>query len=133
MEGTPQGPGSSFRANIIRVKTFWEIGLHLVSDPSITYGGNQDMTITIGSGAHEDFRHKAEGHDVPTMEDPRLARRRTRGLHLRTVAFGIGGQFAWFRISCPTGTHSFKKVPSEHCFEHLHEAFDIGGRLDGLL
>ena len=39
MEGTPQGPGSSFRANIIRVKTFWEIGLHLVSDPSITYGG----------------------------------------------------------------------------------------------
>ena len=56
MEGTPQGPGSSFRANIIRVKTFWEIGLHLVSDPSITYGGNRDMTITIGSGAHENFQ-----------------------------------------------------------------------------
>ena len=56
MEGTPQGPGSSFRANIIRVKIFWEIGLHLVSDPSITYGGNRDMTITIGSGAHENFQ-----------------------------------------------------------------------------
>ncbi len=56
MEGTPQGPGSSFRANIISVKTFWEIGLHLVSDPSITYGGNRDMTITIGSGAHENFQ-----------------------------------------------------------------------------
>ena len=56
MEGTPKGPGSSFRANIIRVKTFWEIGLELVSDPGITYGGNRDITVTIGSGAHENFQ-----------------------------------------------------------------------------
>jgi hypothetical protein len=56
MEGTPTGLGSSFRANIVRVKTFWEIGLQLVGDPSITYGGNRVMTITVGSGAHEKFQ-----------------------------------------------------------------------------
>ena len=66
MEGTPTGLGSRFRANIIRVKTLWEIGLHLVSDPTITYGGNRDMTITMGSGTCEGFHPRLRMSTVPS-------------------------------------------------------------------
>jgi TRAP transporter TAXI family solute receptor len=44
------------RANFLRAKTLWEIGLHVASDPSIPYGGNRDMQIVVGSGSGETFR-----------------------------------------------------------------------------
>jgi TRAP-type uncharacterized transport system substrate-binding protein len=34
----------------------WEIGLNIAGDPSIPYGGNRDMCITVGSGGQADFR-----------------------------------------------------------------------------
>ena len=45
MELLPKG------ANFVRVKTLWEIGLHLAGNPATPYGGNRDMVITIGSGS----------------------------------------------------------------------------------
>ena len=50
MELLPKG------ANFVRVKTLWEIGLHLAGNPATPYGGNRDMVITIGSGSGAAFR-----------------------------------------------------------------------------
>ncbi len=50
MELLPKG------ANFVRVKTLWEIGLHLAGNPTTPYGGNRDMVITIGSGSGAAFR-----------------------------------------------------------------------------
>lgn len=50
MEPLPKG------ANFRRSKMLWEIGLHIAGDPSIPYGGNRDMCITVGSGGQADFR-----------------------------------------------------------------------------
>ena len=50
MEPLPKG------ANFVRAKTLWEIGLHLAGNPTTPYGGNRDMTITIGSGSGATFR-----------------------------------------------------------------------------
>lgn len=50
MEPLPKG------ANFRRSKMLWEIGLHMAGDPSIPYGGDRDMCITIGSGGQADFR-----------------------------------------------------------------------------
>lgn len=50
MEPLPVG------ANFKRAKMMWEIGLHIAGDPSIPYGGNRDMCITVGSGGQADFR-----------------------------------------------------------------------------
>jgi hypothetical protein len=50
VEDLPRG------ANFVRSKMLWEIGLHIAGDPSIRYGGNRDMCITVGSGGQADFR-----------------------------------------------------------------------------
>ena len=44
------------RANFLRAKTLWEIGLHIAADPATRYGGNRDMCIVVGSGSGETFR-----------------------------------------------------------------------------
>ena len=46
-EGLEPLPGG---ANFIRAKTLWEIGLDVAGDPSIIYGGNRDLRISVGSG-----------------------------------------------------------------------------------
>lgn len=50
MEELPKG------ANFKRAKLLWETGLHMAGDPTIPYGGNRDMCITIGSGSGESFK-----------------------------------------------------------------------------
>ena len=54
MEGLPSGAG--FRANVVRAKTLWEIGLEVASDPATPYGGNRDVVVGVGSGSSEEFR-----------------------------------------------------------------------------
>ncbi len=49
MEPLPHG------ANFKRTKILWELGLHIAGDPSIKYGGNRDMCISVGSGGGETF------------------------------------------------------------------------------
>lgn len=44
------------RANFLRAKTLWEIGLHVAADPSTPYGGDRDMSIVVGNGSGADFR-----------------------------------------------------------------------------
>jgi TRAP-type uncharacterized transport system substrate-binding protein len=36
--------------------TLWELGLHIANDPETPFGGNREMTITVGSGSGESFR-----------------------------------------------------------------------------
>jgi TRAP-type uncharacterized transport system substrate-binding protein len=50
MEPLPRG------ANFIRAKMLWEMGLHIAGDPTIPYGGDRDVVITIGSGSGTQFR-----------------------------------------------------------------------------
>lgn len=49
MEKLPSG------ANFVRSKMLWEIGLHIAGNPTIKYGGNRDMCITVGSGGDDKF------------------------------------------------------------------------------
>jgi TRAP-type uncharacterized transport system substrate-binding protein len=44
LEPLPRG------ANFIRAKALWEIGLDVAGDPSIPYGGDRDLRISVGSG-----------------------------------------------------------------------------------
>lgn len=44
------------RANFLRAKTLWEIGLHVAADPATPYGGDRDMAIVVGSGSGDRFR-----------------------------------------------------------------------------
>ena len=53
MQGLPAG--SSFRANVVRAVTLWEVGLHIAGDPATRYGGNRDVTVVVGSGSGESF------------------------------------------------------------------------------
>lgn len=51
-------PGAaSFRANIVRAQTLWELGVEIASDVMTTYGGNRDMVVEVGSGSGEAFKH----------------------------------------------------------------------------
>jgi len=50
LEPLPKG------ANFIRAKTLWEIGLDVAGDPSIPYGGDRDMRITVGSGGSAEWK-----------------------------------------------------------------------------
>ncbi len=43
-------------ANFKRAKILWELGLHIAGNPETPYGGNRDMTITVGSGAGASFK-----------------------------------------------------------------------------
>jgi TRAP-type uncharacterized transport system substrate-binding protein len=49
MEPMPGG------ANFKRAAFLWEAALDVAGDPSIPYGGNRDMCITVGSGSGEQF------------------------------------------------------------------------------
>jgi len=44
------------RANFLRAKTLWEIGLHIAADPATPYGGDRDMAIVVGNGSGDRFR-----------------------------------------------------------------------------
>lgn len=44
------------RANFLRAKTLWEIGLHVAADPATPYGGDRDVCIVVGNGSGERFR-----------------------------------------------------------------------------
>lgn len=50
MEPLPRG------ANFKRAAMLWEAALDVAGDPTIPYGGNRDMCITVGSGSGEHFR-----------------------------------------------------------------------------
>jgi hypothetical protein len=54
---TGQPGGASFRANIVRAQTLWELGVEIASDMTTTYGGNRDMVVTVGSGSGDEFKH----------------------------------------------------------------------------
>jgi TRAP-type uncharacterized transport system substrate-binding protein len=44
------------RANFLRAKTLWEIGLQIAADPATPYGGDRDMAIVVGNGSGDRFR-----------------------------------------------------------------------------
>ena len=50
LEPLPKG------ANFIRAKMLWEIGLDVAGDPTIPYGGDRDMRITVGSGGGDSWK-----------------------------------------------------------------------------
>ncbi len=50
LEPLPRG------ANFVRAKMMWEIGLDVAGDPTIPYGGNRDLRITVGSGGQAAFK-----------------------------------------------------------------------------
>ena len=54
MQGRPSG--QSFRANMVRAQTLWELGIEIMSDSATPYGGNRDIVIGVGSGSGEAFR-----------------------------------------------------------------------------
>ncbi|MCC6828483.1 MAG: hypothetical protein IT550_09680 [Novosphingobium sp.] len=43
-------------ANFIRAKMLWEIGLDIAGDPTIPYGGDRDVRISVGSGGGAQWR-----------------------------------------------------------------------------
>ena len=45
MQGKPGG--ATFRANIVRAQTLWELGVEIASDPTTTYGGNRDVVVEV--------------------------------------------------------------------------------------
>jgi TRAP-type uncharacterized transport system substrate-binding protein len=54
MQGRPSG--QSFRANVVRAQTLWELGIEIMSDTATPYGGNRDIVVAVGSGSGETFR-----------------------------------------------------------------------------
>lgn len=52
LETEPLPRGSNF----LRAKMLWEIGLDVAGDPSIVYGGNRDICITVGSGGGDKWK-----------------------------------------------------------------------------
>src|SRR5262249_23108572 len=50
MEGLPRG------ATFKRLKTLWEIGLHVAGDPAARQTGNREMYIAVGSGSDKSFK-----------------------------------------------------------------------------
>ena len=55
MQGKP-GAGT-FRANLVRAQTLWELAFDIASDPTTTYGGNRDVVVGVGSGSSNEFGH----------------------------------------------------------------------------
>jgi len=55
VQGKPGGV--TFRANIVRAQTLWELGVEIASDTSTPYGGNRDVVVEVGSGSGEAFGH----------------------------------------------------------------------------
>jgi len=50
MEGLPRG------ATFKRLKTLWEIGLHVANNPAARHTGNREMYIAVGSGSDKSFK-----------------------------------------------------------------------------
>jgi TRAP-type uncharacterized transport system substrate-binding protein len=50
MDSLPRG------ATFKRIKTLWEIGLHVAGDPAARHTGNREMYIAVGSGSEKNFK-----------------------------------------------------------------------------